>query len=106
MVVLNLFALRAVDPKILSRSADPVGPENDLHIGAWGHSADVIVAWGNGGALDNRQDTVLKTLGEVKCLGITNAAAPRHPLYVRGGADLQPYKTASEAGLGGEVHKR
>src|SRR5262245_19133112 len=32
IIVVNLFAFRASDPKALLRAADPVGPDNDGHI--------------------------------------------------------------------------
>lgn len=95
MVILNLFALRARDPNALAQSTDPVGPENDGHIRAWARSPDVVVAWGNGGALNGRQNSVLAMLGEVSCLGMTKTSAPRHPLYVGGASVPVPFDLKS-----------
>ncbi len=34
-VMLNLFAFRARDPKVMKAHAEPIGPENDVAIAAW-----------------------------------------------------------------------
>lgn len=36
--VLNLFALRATDPGELAKAADPIGPDNDVHLRGAGAS--------------------------------------------------------------------
>lgn len=49
IVVVNLFAYRATDPKELGKVKDPVGPENDQHI-LWACTAplmlSVVAGWG------------------------------------------------------------
>src|SRR4051812_17109287 len=49
IIVVNLFAWRATDPKELRAVADPVGPENDAHI-RWAVKAPllatVVAGWG------------------------------------------------------------
>src|SRR5689334_18589152 len=53
--VVNLFALRATDPRELARHPDPVGPANDAHIAAALALTDqAVAAWGCGGALRER----------------------------------------------------
>ncbi len=45
--VVNLFALRSTDPKVLMSAADPVGPSNDSHIiNSVKRCDNVICAWG------------------------------------------------------------
>lgn len=88
LVVLNLFALRSTDPAALYKSADPVGPENDLFIRHRAKAADLVVcAWGNHGSLNKRSDTVVRLLRELeifpKCLKVTNLGHPSHPLYLK-----------------------
>jgi hypothetical protein len=107
-VVLNLFAIRGTDPKILRRVRDPVGPENDDHLRAARDAsrdtgAPIVVAWGGNPAVDSpylghRGAAVLDLLGPgVLCLGTTFAGFPRHPLYVRADQSLVPYHAKGPA---------
>lgn len=91
--VVNLFAFRATAPKDMRAAADPIGPENDAHILAAVTAADGprIAAWGaHGGQRGKEVGRRLRGMG-LKCLGLTAALAPRHPLYVRGDAPLVAY---------------
>lgn len=89
--VVNLFALRATDPRALREAGDPVGPLNDqvLHEVA-GNAARVVYGWGNHGVLFGRGEAVWRSLGSGQCFGLTAVGQPRHPLYVRGDASLVP----------------
>jgi len=91
LVVWNLFAFRATNPKILRNQFDPIGPENDYFI----HSAldetkmrkgTVIVGWGSHGHILGRHVQVLEIARDVGidlfCLGTTNSGQPKHPLYI------------------------
>ena len=50
LVVGNLFALIATNPRKLVAHSDPVGPENDSHLLRLGKDCSlVVVAWGNAG---------------------------------------------------------
>lgn len=83
LVIVNLFAYRATEPKALRSAADPVGPENDVHIaGAVRRAAVVVVAWGTQGAYLGRDRAVLGTLigRELLSVGRTKDGHPRHPL--------------------------
>lgn len=97
LVVVNLFALRATDPKALYAHEQPVGPENDWYLGDWMRDEDVVVAvagWGAHGSLNDRGHAVWLLSCEARrqlyCLGTTKDGQPRHPLYVKGGTPLQP----------------
>lgn len=112
IVVVNLFAYRATDPKTLFdvfyrkqfsgpdgavcyHNGDPVGPENDAAIldAAIGSPA-VVAAWGAHGVMMLRDAHVLDLLWgygiRPQCLGLTKDGQPRHPLYVSGATKLVP----------------
>ena len=87
--VVNLFALRATDPRELTRHPDPVGPDNDL----WLIGRDqltvptiTVCAWGAHPMAARRVDAVLELLGRYRqiphVLGLTKDNQPRHPLYL------------------------
>lgn len=91
--VTNIFAFRATDPKVMRAAADPVGPGNDAAIRESLPWADrVICAWGTHGAhLDRGRavEALLRATGTpLFHLGLTQAGAPKHPLYI--GYDVQP----------------
>lgn len=87
MVIVNLFAFRGTNPKVLSTSDDPVGPHNDRALELLTATAlHTVATWGGKGALDGRSKTVRPFLHDPLCLGATAQGAPRHPLYV--GADV------------------
>jgi hypothetical protein len=99
LIVLNLYAARATDPKQLWEMDDPVGPQNDrqLHdalVTAAAREWPVICAWG-ANARDDRVAEVAGVLfAEVReplCLGVTLRGQPRHPLYVPYTARATPW---------------
>jgi hypothetical protein len=95
--VVNLFALRATDPRSLSLPGrDPVGPSNDRFLDDHAQAHLVVAAWGAGGTLNGRAREVGQRLAAagvpLKCLGVTAAGHPRHPLYVRSDAPLIPWE--------------
>jgi hypothetical protein len=96
--IVNLFALRATDPRELRDARDPVGPWNDDHvIDAAERSALVVVAWGSHGAFRARDAEVLEVLSpraRLRALGWTQARQPRHPLYLR--RDVRPIAVAGD----------
>jgi hypothetical protein len=88
MVMTNLFAYRATDPKQMKAAPDPVGPDNDLFLYEVAfHAGIVVAAWGVYGSYRDRDKEVLKLLGNlpVYYLTITKDGRPGHPLYLRGG---------------------
>jgi hypothetical protein len=101
LFVANLFAFRATDPLDLLRAVDPIGPgNNDYVIGAACRAHEsggpVVAAWGTHGGHSDRDRYVMslltQTLGiPVQCLGTTAEGYPRHPLYLRKEAALEPY---------------
>ena len=90
--VVNLFALRATDPRRLRYTRDPVGPENVAHLArAAGRASLVVAAWGADPAVGTRGTELARRLSRrLRCLGVTRAGAPRHPLYLRSSARAVP----------------
>lgn len=91
--VVNIFAYRATDPKVMRVQPDPVGPGNDAAILAAAQWADrVVCAWGSHGAHMDRGvavEAVLRAAGlPLFQLGLTKAGQPKHPLYIS--YDRQP----------------
>lgn len=85
--VVNIFAFRATDPKVLKQEEHPIGPANDNAIRegvAW--ADDVVAGWGAHGSHRQRGAGVALMLNELGCrpmhLGLSKAGHPRHPLYI------------------------
>ncbi len=98
--VVNLFALRATDPRVLRTHPDPVGPGNDDAVlaatagevtgtGGGDGTALTVCAWGVPGALHGRDQQVLTLLRRhgvvLHHLGLTTAGHPRHPVRLPAG---------------------
>ncbi len=105
LLVLNLFALRATDPREMLTARDPVGPENDEYLSraltqAKEEGRFVLAAWGALGGYRGRDFHVLHKLGdgvEWRCLGRTHRGFPRHPLYVSKAQVMVPFVTGGGA---------
>jgi hypothetical protein len=99
MEVVNLFALRATDPRVLTQvKGDPVGEENDRWIKYAAGSADRIVcAWGSNRFARCRARQVAQMLSDysLHCLHINADGMPKHPLYIAHGTPLQPWRLAA-----------
>jgi hypothetical protein len=95
--VVNLFAYRATDARMLLKIDDPVGEENNYFLmRAVERCSTVVVGWGARGTLLGRDRQVMSLLAgrkDVYCLGVTKDGQPRHPLYVRGNSVLIPFCT-------------
>ena len=100
MTVVNMWALRATDPRELLRwlrTEPPIYP-NQGHIDHEARRANLtIAAWGlighaHGGEamrehlMDGRAEV------DLHVLGLTKSGAPRHPLYVAASATPQPWE--------------
>ena len=89
LTVLNLFALRSTDPKVLCRSSDPVGEENYAYLNQLNDSTEIkVAAWGNHGNLNNRGCEVSALIKDLYYLRLNKTAQPAHPLYLP--AELNP----------------
>lgn len=89
IIVVNLFAWRATNPKELPKVADPIGPENDEHI-LWAVKApimcSVVAGWGGNkfaAKRARRVATLIKGAGRpVQCFRRSEEGNPWHPLYL------------------------
>ncbi len=84
--VVNLFAFKATQPRVLRQATDPVGPHNNHFILEAARRADcIIAAWGNHGNLLARDQEVLRLIEDrhqIWCFGKTKNGSPKHPLYL------------------------
>jgi hypothetical protein len=104
LVMLNLFALRATDPRVMKAHPEPIGAENDDAIRHWtrpatGYSPLVVAAWGVHGSHLDRAMTVRLLTPRLRCFGVTKDGHPRHPLYLRADAPLVPYPLPERASV-------
>lgn len=91
LIVVNLYAAIATDPKALRSMDDPIGPDNPEAIElalngsnrawvAWGAGATDMDRAGKGWAGREHVVDVCRDIGlDVWCLGTTRAGEPRHP---------------------------
>lgn len=96
--VVNIFAYRATDPKVMRAADDPVGEGNDKAIlssvSAW-RPDQVVCGWGAHGAyLDRGAEVTRLLLGTgtpLWHLGLTLQGQPKHPLYIGYAQQPQPW---------------
>lgn len=99
LIMMNAYAFRATDPKVMKAATDPIGPGNDeafcyrrTHVGL------IVAAWGSH-CSQERADQVCQAISRpIKCLGKNKNGSPKHPLYLRGDTELIDFwSPASEA---------
>lgn len=101
LTIVNLYSLRSTDPKVLWTRKEPerIGPLGDQFIReqAAGRTY-VIAAWGTHGARNGRGQRVAEELlaagVTLHCLGTCANGQPKHPLYLDGDTQLEPYRVA------------
>lgn len=93
LIVVNLYAGRATEPKELLKMDDPVGPENDtwlLKALKW-PNAIVVGGWGTWDhKAARRADFVVANRPDILCLGRNGDGSPKHPLYLANDTPLMP----------------
>lgn len=96
IIVVNLFAYRATDPKELHAVADPQGPGNLTHVFNAARCSQLIVcAWGAYNKLNGQDKKIIDCIKratnmvDIVCLGTTKAGHPKHPLYLPKDAPMQ-----------------
>ena len=91
LAMVNLFAFRTLDPKVLKAQSDPVGIANDSFlVDVTARAGIVIAAWGVHGTHRGRDREVVRLLtgpnnpkpAALYCLGHTKDGHPKHPLYL------------------------
>jgi len=97
LIVWNLGAGRATDPRDWKSMPDPIGPENDAYIRrilaeCRARQGLAVVGWGAHGTFMGRYKEAGKIATEIgiplHCLGVTKDGQPKHPLYI---ATAQPF---------------
>ena len=89
LYMVNLFAFRATNPRVMLRATDPVGPDNDEHLQRLAQGAGVVIAaWGARGTHLGRDHHVREIIPNLHYLRLTKDGHPGHPLYLP--SDLQP----------------
>lgn len=98
IIMLNLFAIRATDPRVMRAHHAPIGGGNTIsHLKrrlsecAGPH----IACWGRHGSFMGRGRAVLEALPDLCCLALNDDGSPAHPLYLRKG--LHPIPIALES---------
>jgi hypothetical protein len=87
LLVTNLFAWRATDPRAMRGAEDPVGTGNDAASLRAARAAQLVVcAWGNHGAHLGRSAQVRRVLRQagvaLHVLRLNVDGEPAHPLYL------------------------
>jgi hypothetical protein len=103
-VVVNVWALRATDPRDLHSRREAYEPENINHVTRIVMDRDVVVAWGGHVSVSPALQRVKMALWDaksVRCLGLTKGQRaaggarvnrqPRHPLMLRKDTPLEPW---------------
>lgn len=110
LIVVNLFAFRATDPKECEAAAkisadEAAGPNNQQHVMEAAIDAEAIVcAWGAAPWAEAQARTVCGWLDDLVhapeglCLGTTKSGAPKHPLYVPYAQRFVPFHGYTKAG--------
>lgn len=93
LCMMNLFSIRATDPKEMLACENPIHEWNDTLLKTTIDGAGMILAaWGTHGSHLRRDDLIYNLMIQanrpIHCLGKTKDGQPRHPLYVK--ADTQP----------------
>jgi hypothetical protein len=94
--VVNLYSFRATKPTDLFASEERHHFPNDRHLAdAIGNAQQIIVAWGQHGGKEGRDQAVLDIIREAGktpyCLGTTIKGMPRHPLFLPSDTPLVEY---------------
>lgn len=96
LLMTNLFAFRATQPRDMKAAADPVGAGNDHWLTVYARAAGLVVAcWSAHGNFKDRDLTVKKLFTTANiplmCFGLTANNQPRHPLRLNYRTQPKPY---------------
>lgn len=102
MMVVNLFAYRATDFRVLKQAQYPVGFGNDAAILAVCRGAAAVLAcWGNFGQFRDRGQEVVDLIAphmDIWAFELNNSGQPHHPLYLKWSNRLLIWKITQEGG--------
>ncbi len=91
IVVRNVYAFRATNPRNLHAASDKWGPDNGPHLRLAGDEPLTICAWGNNvprNEGDITQQMLAAAGATLAHLGLNSNGNPKHPLYLA--ADTAP----------------
>ena len=96
LIVTNIFAFRATDPREMMSHPEPVGPGNDYFIIESARECLVTVAaWGNHGSHKLRGAEVRNMLRTYEIrpfiFAVNKTGEPKHPLYVARNVPAVPW---------------
>lgn len=96
LIVTNLYAYRARDPKDLKAAGYLVGPDNDHHIDQMcKYASTVICAWGTNARGHDRATLVLGRIirngHRPKALALNDGGVPAHPLMLPYSSNLREF---------------
>lgn len=81
--LINIYAYRATNKRMLKLVPDPVGPENDKYFEAFKNHPDVMFMWGSSEFVDNdRVKSIAEMFGNARCFGHSIGGQPKHPLFL------------------------
>lgn len=96
--VVNLFAYRSTDPKVLPglKHSERLGPDNEQHIAAAARRASkIICAWGSVNShlysQAIRVGRLILSRHQLYCLGLTSSGCPKHPVRLASNTPLVPF---------------
>lgn len=99
ILMLNVGAFRATDPKVWKAARDPFGPGNTIdhlqtYLFRWQPSI-VVAAWGKPLTASqrgqHRADAIKSNILGMKCWGRNADGSPRHPLMLAYTTKLEPF---------------
>lgn len=99
VLMLNVGAFRATDPKVWKAARDPFGPGNSVeHLQGflirWSPSL-VVAAWGKPCVSSqrglHRAEAIKHNILGMKCWGRNRDGSPRHPLMLPYNSPLEPF---------------
>lgn len=92
IIVVNLYSLRATNPRELAKHPDPIGPRTQHFWESAARAASfVVLAWGNNALWERGhcfREFLKKWNTRAVCLGKTLKGEPKHPLYIKADAPL------------------
>jgi hypothetical protein len=95
MYVTNLFAFRSTDPNKMKSAPHPIGRLNNKYLKRYSEKCPmVILAWGRDGCFKNRDEEVLKLIGEkdkIYCIEKSSIGFPKHPARLAGHLKPMPF---------------
>lgn len=104
LIMTNLFALRATNPKEMLKHTGPIGTENHTWFRVLlGRVSVVVACWGNRGDHQNQDEAIMSLIPHMQCLGLTGRGMPKHPLRLRADTSLRPLVYSEKVNTPGDV---